>query len=34
LDIRFQDNNYLSIDELIAPSGRKMSGKDFLNGYN
>lgn len=33
LDIRFQDGQYLSIDELIGPSGRKMSAKDFLNGY-
>lgn len=34
LDIRCQDDNYLSIDELIAPSGRIMSAKDFINGYN
>jgi len=34
LDIRCRDDNFLSIDELIAPSGRKMSAKDFLNGYN
>jgi methionyl-tRNA formyltransferase len=33
LDIFCQDNNYLSIDELIAPSGRTMSAQDFLNGY-
>lgn len=33
LDIECQDQKFLSIDELIAPSGRKMSGKDFLNGY-
>lgn len=33
LDIKCGDNNYLSIDELIAPSGRKMSARDFLNGY-
>lgn len=33
LDIRFQDGQYLSIDELVGPSGRKMSAKDFLNGY-
>lgn len=32
-DILCTDGNYLSIDTLIAPSGRKMSGKDFLNGY-
>jgi len=33
LDILCSDNKYLSIDELIAPSGRKMSSKDFVNGY-
>jgi len=33
LDILCQDNNYLSIDELIAPNGRTMSAKDFINGY-
>jgi len=33
LDIQCQDNNYLSIDELIAPSGRVMMARDFLNGY-
>lgn len=33
LDIQCQDNNYLSIDELIAPSGRGMMARDFLNGY-
>lgn len=33
LDILCSDNKYLSIDELIAPSGRKMSSKDFINGY-
>lgn len=33
LDIRFKDGHYLSIDELIGQSGRKMSAKDFLNGY-
>jgi methionyl-tRNA formyltransferase len=33
LDILCNDNNYLSIDELIAPSGRKMSARDFINGY-
>ena len=31
-DILCKDNQYLSIDELIAPSGRKISAKDFLNG--
>lgn len=34
LDLRCGDNKYLSIDELIAPSGRTMSAKDFLNGHN
>lgn len=32
-DILCKDGKYLSIDTLIAPSGRKMSIKDFLNGY-
>jgi len=34
LDIKFKDGNYLSIDELVAPSGRTMTGREFLNGYN
>ncbi|PKL31686.1 methionyl-tRNA formyltransferase [Candidatus Saccharibacteria bacterium HGW-Saccharibacteria-1] len=33
-DIICKDKNFLSIDTLIAPSGRKMSVSDFLNGYN
>ncbi len=33
LDIKCGDNNYLSVDELIAPSGRKMNASAFLNGY-
>jgi methionyl-tRNA formyltransferase len=33
LDIRCQDGAYLSIDELIAPSGRLMNAQAFLNGY-
>ena len=33
LDIKCQNDEFLSIDELIAPSGRTMSAKDFLNGY-
>ena len=33
LDIKCRDNNYLSIDKLIAPSGRTMSDTDFINGY-
>lgn len=33
LDILCQDGVYLSIDELVAPSGRHMSAQAFLNGY-
>jgi len=33
LDIRCQDDAFLSIDELIAPSGRNMSAEAFLRGY-
>ena len=33
LDILCSDGKYLSIDELVAPSGRRMSSKDFINGY-
>jgi len=33
LDIVCGDGLYLSIDELIAPSGRKMNARAFLNGY-
>lgn len=33
LDIQFRDGAYLSIDELIAPSGKMMSADAFLNGY-
>ena len=33
LDPESQDGVYLSIDELIAPSGRRMSAEAFLNGY-
>ena len=33
LDIKCGDGNYLSVDELIAPSGRKISANDFMNGY-
>jgi methionyl-tRNA formyltransferase len=34
LDIRCSDNNYLVIDELVAPSGRAMTAKNFINGYS
>ncbi|MDB5165353.1 MAG: fmt [Candidatus Saccharibacteria bacterium] len=33
LDIKLRDDKYLSIDELIAPSGKTMSGEAFLKGY-
>lgn len=33
LDILCGDGKYLSIDELIAPSGRTMDVKSFINGY-
>lgn len=33
LDIKCRDGAYISIDELIAPSGRHMSGEAFLRGY-
>ncbi len=33
IDIKCQDGAYLSIDELIAPSGHKMDARAFLNGY-
>ncbi len=32
LDIRCGDKKYFSIDELIAPSGKRMSARDYLNG--
>ncbi len=33
LDVRCADGQYLAIDELIAPSGRRMDAAAFLNGY-
>lgn len=33
LDLLCQDGAYLSIDELVAPSGRSMNASAFLNGY-
>ena len=33
LDIKCKDKNFLSIDELIAPSGKKMDRASFLRGY-
>lgn len=34
LDIKCSDGRYLSIDELIGPSGRVMTAKAFINGYS
>lgn len=33
LDIVCNDNHFLSIDELIAPSGRRMGAREFERGY-
>ncbi|HWT40259.1 MAG TPA: methionyl-tRNA formyltransferase [Dongiaceae bacterium] len=33
LDLQCADGRYLSIDELVGPSGRGMTAKAFLNGY-
>ena len=33
LDVLCADGNYLSIEELIAPSGRKMTAAEFERGY-
>lgn len=33
LDIQFRDGAFLSIDELVAPSGKAMTAQAFLNGY-
>jgi len=33
LDITCMDNQIISVDELIAPSGKIMSAKAFINGY-
>jgi len=34
VDIVFGDGSVLSVDELIAPSGRKINGREFFNGYS
>jgi len=34
LDIKFSDGNFLSIDELIAPSGNKITAREYINGYS
>lgn len=33
LDVCCSDGKYLIIDELIAPSGKTMTAKEFINGY-
>ena len=33
LDVKCSDGRFLSVDELIGPSGRAMDAKAFLNGY-
>lgn len=33
LDIECRDGQFLSVDELIGPSGKAMNAKAFLNGY-
>ena len=33
LDIKCGDGVYLSIDKVIAPSGRTMSAQEYINGY-
>ena len=33
LSIKFKDDNYLVIDELIAPSGKKMTADAYLRGH-
>lgn len=33
VDIACKDGNYLVVDEVIAPSGRRMSAADFKRGY-
>lgn len=33
LDLECNDGQFLSIDELISPSGKAMNAKAFLNGY-
>ena len=34
LDVKFKDGKILSIDELIAPSGNKITAREFINGYS
>ncbi len=34
LDVAFSDGQFLSVDELVAPSGKTVSSASFLNGYS
>jgi methionyl-tRNA formyltransferase len=34
IDILCIDHKYLAIDELVAPSGKRMNAKAFINGYS
>jgi hypothetical protein len=34
LDLVCANGAFLSVDELIAPSGKTMSAADFLHGYS
>ena len=34
LDVTCSDGHFLVIDELVGPSGRRMNGAAFLNGYH
>ena len=34
LSIKFKDGQFLTVDELIAPSGKTMAAKAYLNGLN
>lgn len=33
LSVKFKDGKFLTIDQLIAPSGKTMSAKEFIRGY-
>lgn len=33
LSVAFKDDSYLTIDELVAPSGKTMTAADFIKGY-
>ena len=34
LSVKFKDGQFLTVDELIAPSGKTMAAKAYLNGLN